>query len=37
MNIRAYLIDGYWWHGIQFRGQLLLISRIGRAGDCLRF
>jgi hypothetical protein len=36
-DIRRYLVDGYWWLGVEHDGKLLLISRVGRAGDCLRF
>ena len=35
-HIRAYLIDGFWYHGVYCNGVLHLISRIGRVGDCVR-
>lgn len=37
MHIRRYLIDGYWWLGLERAEGLILISCVGRSGDCLRF
>jgi hypothetical protein len=36
-KIRAYLIDGWWWHAAEVDGKTYLLRRIGRAGDCLLF
>ncbi len=37
-NIKAYLVDGWWYLGVRVSPtRICLISKVGRAGDCLRF
>ncbi len=35
-NIRLYTIDGFHWLGVEFRGKVLLLNRLGRVGDRVR-
>lgn len=37
MHIRGYNVDGYWWLGLEVNGRVMLIRRVGRVGDCVRF
>ena len=36
-HIRAVARGGYWWHTYRHNGRLIVLDRIGRVGDCLRF
>jgi hypothetical protein len=36
-NIVAVLVDGVWWRGFAYRGKMLLLNKVGLAGQCLRF
>jgi hypothetical protein len=34
-KIKAYIIDGWVWHGAEVNGKAYLLRRVGRAGHCL--
>ena len=36
-NIRAYTVGGYHWLGVEFNGRIMLIRKVGRVGDLVRF
>lgn len=36
MKIRLYTLDGYYWHGVEINGRLILINRIAPVGACIR-
>lgn len=36
MKIKLYNVDGWHWLGVEHNGQLFLICRKGRIGDCIR-
>jgi hypothetical protein len=37
MKIRVYISNGYHWLGVKINGKVMLISKVGNVGDCLRY